>query len=155
MQTTLTLWTRPDSYFGAEWHDYYVFLSQHRDSDSLTRSNFISAMKRLGDESETVQIVHERHWAVGWVEWIAIHESDLSAIAKAQEMLDKIESYPVLDEDHWSNLEFDEATAYWQSMRLCDRVELCKDAEISIFAARREWIPQDDSGFIYERLTAN
>jgi hypothetical protein len=155
MEITLNLWKRPDSYYGAEWHDYYVFLDQHRDSDSLTRSNFISAMKQLGGETETVQIVRESHWAVGWVEWIAIHKSDLKAIEKAQEIINKIDVYPVLDENHWSNLEYDEATAYWQSMRLCDRVELCKDAEISIFSARHEWIPQDDSGFIYERLTAN
>jgi len=35
----LDRWTLPKNYFGAEWPDYYVFLSQHRDSDTLTRSN--------------------------------------------------------------------------------------------------------------------
>jgi len=160
MDIKMKLWTRPDSYWGAEWHDFYVFLSQHRDSDSLTRSNFTCALDKLGESKscqwgETVQVVRENHWAVGWVEWIAIHESDLSAIDKANKMLNKIDEYPVLNEDHWSNLEFDEATRYWQTMALCDRVDLCRDAEVSIFAARRDYIPMDDSGFIYERLTAN
>ena len=84
MDIKMKLWTRPDSYWGAEWHDFYVFLSQHRDSDSLTRSNFTCALDKLGESKscqwgETVQVVRENHWAVGWVEWIAIHKSDLSA----------------------------------------------------------------------------
>lgn len=34
-------------------------------------------LRELGGESETVRVVRESHWAVGWVEWIAIHESDI------------------------------------------------------------------------------
>ena len=148
----LKRWEMPDSYFGAEWPEYFVFLSQSRDADALTRSNFECGLRELGGESETVIVVRERHWAAGWVEWIAIHESDVEAILAADEMSCAIESYPVLDESHFSELGWDEAQAQWEMMPIKYRVELCAEAGVSIFAARRDFIPSEDSGFIYERL---
>jgi len=50
--------------------------------------------------------------AVGWVEWIAIHESDAAALAIANKISDALEDYPVVNEDHWSQLEWDEACDY-------------------------------------------
>jgi hypothetical protein len=149
----LERWTMPDSYFGAEWPEYFVFLSQCRDSDALTRSNFECGLRALGGESDSVLVVRERQWAVGWVEWIAIHESNAEAILAADEMSCALSDYPVLDESHFSELEWDEAQTQWEMMPLKYRVELCAEAEVSIFAARRDSIPSEDSGFIYERLT--
>lgn len=147
----LNRWTLPDSYVGAEWPEYFVFLSQARDSDALSRSNFECGLRALGGESESVVVVRERHWAVGWVEWIAIHESDVTAILSADEIACALSDYPVLDESHFSELEWTEAEQYWESLQLSERVELCAEAGISIFAARRNYIPSDDSGFIFER----
>lgn len=147
---SLERWTMPDSYFGAEWPEYFVFLGQTRDSDALSRSNFECGLRELGGESETVIVVRESHWAVGWVEWIAIHESDVEAIIKADEMSSALSDYPALDESHFSELEWTEAQDYWESLSLRERVELCAEAEVSIFAARRDSIPSEDSGFIFE-----
>lgn len=156
MQNTKNLkaikrWTLPDSYAGAEWPEYFVFLGQHRDSDALTRSNFECGLEALGGESETVKVVREGHWAVGWVEWIAIHESDTEALEAADEILCALSDYPVLNEFHFSELENEEAENYWQQLPLRYRVELCQEAGISVFAARHDYIPMEDSGFIYER----
>jgi len=151
----LTRWTMPDSYFGAEWPEYFVFLSQSRDADALTRSNFECGLESLGGESETVIVVREGHWAVGWIEWIAIHESDADAILKAEDMLCALSDYPVLNESHFSELEHSEAENTWQKMPIKYRVELCQDAGISVFAARHDWIPQCDNGFIYESLISH
>lgn len=147
----LKRWTLPDSYAGAEWPEYFVFLGQSRDSSALERSNFECGLRELGGESETVFTVRERHWAVGWVEWIAIHESDAEAIAAADEILCALDGYPVLDESHFSELEWAEAENYWESLPIRYRVELCAEAGVSIFAARRDYIPSDDSGYIFER----
>lgn len=149
----LKLWTHPDSYAGEVWPCYYVFLSQHRDSDCLTRSNFIRGLELIGGESETVQVVREGHWAVGWVEWIAIHQDDEAALKIADEIAAALQDYPVADESHFSEMEWNEAQDYWASMSIRERAGLCEEAGISIFAARRDYIPQDDSGYIYERLT--
>lgn len=145
-------WTRPDSYMGAEWPEHYVFLGRHRDSDTLTESNFECALEELGGVSETVLVVHEGHWAVGWVEWIAIHESDTVALDKARDMCDALDQYPVLNEDEWSNREFEAMCDYWESCDVRGRMELLEDTGISMFAARHNYIPRDDSCMLTERL---
>jgi hypothetical protein len=123
--TTLRKWTLPANYLGAEWPDYYVFLGRNRDSDCLTNSNFDWALKTVQavaskesvpgdpDESATVQVVSENHWAVGWVEWIAIHESDKAALAEAERICERLENYPVLDEEDFYRRETEQADRIW------------------------------------------
>jgi hypothetical protein len=129
--STLNEWTRPDCYFGATWEGYYVFLGQNRDSDSLERSNFISGLKAIGGESETgegVQVVRESHWACGWIEWIAIPAGPSVALAKALEVMERLEGYSVVNEDHWSEMEHEEAHEVWsRCYHDCDRVEYIRD----------------------------
>jgi hypothetical protein len=112
----LVRWTKPDSYFGASWPEYYSSgVGQSRDSDALEASNFRSMLKALGGESETVLVVRESHWAVGWVEWIAIHETDDKALAAADEIKTALEDYPVVDEDDFSELKQEHAEQTWQN----------------------------------------
>ena len=148
----LKLWTMPSDYVGEVWPGYFVFLGQHRDSDSVDRSNFIRGLELIGGESETVQVVRERHWAVGWIEWIAIHQDDDAALEKADEIAKRLDSYPVVDDDHLSALEWEEAQDYWERSSIRERVELCQRAEVSIFAARRDWLPNDDVGYLLDLL---
>lgn len=111
----LTLWTMPDSYFGAVWPaTYRSGVGQSRDSDALERSNFACMLKALGGESDTVTVMREGHWAVGWVEWIAIQQDDDKALTIADEIVAALEDYPVIDEMHWSELEHDDANETWQ-----------------------------------------
>jgi len=145
-------WVLPESYGGAHWPDYFVFLGQHRDSDALARSNFEQGLAALGGESDTVLVISERHWAVGWVEWIAIHESDITALIEADAMLCALSDYPVLSDDHFGELEYNEISERWTGMSVRDRMELCAEHGLSIFAARRDYLPQDDSGSLQESL---
>jgi hypothetical protein len=144
-------WTLPDSYCGATWEDYFVFLGQSRDSSTLERSNFECGLEALGGECEGVIVVRENHWAVGWVEWIAIHKDNSEALEAADEMLCALSDYPILNESHFSELELSEAENYWQQLPIRYRVELCQEAGVSVFAARHDWLPSEDSGYIYER----
>jgi len=152
MGTKLEQWRHPENYAGEVWPGYRVFLSQNRDSDALTRSNFERGLALIGGESETVQVVRERHWACGRVEWIGIHEDNAEAIAKAEAILEKLDGYPVLDDDHFSELEWNEAHDTWEGLSLRERVDLCREAGLSIFAARYPDMPHDDSGYIFESL---
>ena len=112
----LKLWSMPDSYFGEVWPGYYSSgCGQSRDSDALERSNFTCMLKAIGGESDTVCVVRESHWAVGWVEWIAIHQDDGAALATADEIQSGLENYPVVDENHWSDVEQEEARLAWAS----------------------------------------
>jgi hypothetical protein len=122
----LKLWTHPANYAGEVWPAHYVGLGQHRDSDTLTRSNFQVAWERLKPLSQDgdVLIVRESHWAVGWVEWIAIEQDNEAAVAEADRIAGKLQEYPVLDEDHWSNLEHEEANQVWESCyKPSDRID--------------------------------
>lgn len=148
----LKKWTRPDHYAGADWPEWFVFLGRDRESDALTRSNFECGLARLGGESDTVQVVREKHWAVGWVEWVAVHEADAARLTAADDMLTALHAYPVLDDDHFSDLEWVEVGEAWAGLSVRERVDLCREAGVSIFAARHDYPPADDSGYIHETL---
>ncbi len=127
-ETTLTRWTRPSNYAGASWPDYYLSgFGRSRDSDCLEESNFqtvLAALKALppfvysapdcDNEIESRFVVTENHWAVGWVEWIAIHESDTAAIALCEKLQERRDNYPVLDENDYSERESEEANTVWR-----------------------------------------
>jgi len=104
----LKKWTMPKYYYGEEWKEYYVFLGRNRDSDNLDNSNFEMGLKNLGGESDTVIKVCESHWLCGWVEWIAINESDESALQLADEMKDNLNNYPVLNDEDYSEREYND-----------------------------------------------
>ena len=116
MYTPLNLkrWVWPECYMGAKWPEYYGAGGRSRDSDALERANFDAMLALLGGESETVLVVREFHWAVGWVEWIAVHESDEAALRAADRAKARLEDYPVLDEERWSQYEDEECSEVWE-----------------------------------------
>lgn len=149
-------WTRPGSFIA--WDDSwqysrecFVFIGRNRDSDILSESNFECALKELGGESDTVKIVRESHWACGWLEWIAIHESDGKSLEIADSIVASLSDYPVLNEEDFGEREWNAAQDYWESLSVSERVDMCREARVSIFSARRDCIPESDSGYIYER----
>ena len=119
----LRRWRTQSNYRGESWDGWYAAPVGHsRDSDTVESSNWEVQLERI-PESETVQVVREGHWAVGWVEWLAIHESDRGALEEAERVGDKLEDHPVLDEEHHSQLEwktmeesgkiYDESSGEW------------------------------------------
>jgi hypothetical protein len=110
----LKRWTMPANYFGAVWPaTYSAGFGQSRDSDCLEQSNFAVALRALGGESETVTVVRESHWAVGWVEWIAIHQDNEKALEIADGLNAQLEDYPVLSDDDFSEREMEAANETW------------------------------------------
>lgn len=102
----LHLWERPSNYAGPDWSDYYVLFVKSRDDESydiLKLSNFDVALERLGGENEEngVLVIRDRHWAVGWIEYILVHK-DSKKVAEAEKIMKEYEAYPVLDDDHYS-----------------------------------------------------
>jgi hypothetical protein len=95
--------------------DWLIVTTQNRDSDCLTRSNFRSFLKILGGEGEHVEISRSSHWACGWVEYLTIDPSQAELIAKANAQHERLESYPVLDENDLSELELEEANETWKN----------------------------------------
>jgi hypothetical protein len=96
------------AYWGKR-HEWFIIAAQHRDSDSLTRSNFQVMLKTLGGESDSVAVERANHWAVGWVEYLIIAPTNRNGLRLAILAHCSVSDYPVLDETHWSELEYNEA----------------------------------------------
>lgn len=105
------------------WHNrpendeqYGIVYMTNRDADLLTQSNWETALKLLeeyleADEPDIWTEVHN-HWAVGWVEGFVVRVYDDSgeitpAANALNELREQLEDYPVLDEEDWSQREFD------------------------------------------------
>ena len=129
----LTRWTLPRNYAGAHWDEYFSFLGQSRDSDCLERANFdagLAALKAIPEpedwphDESCFRVVRESHWAVGWVEWIAIHEDAHAHMEIADKIKGELEDYPVVDENLWSQYEDEEAQTVWRDCyRVRDRIK--------------------------------
>jgi hypothetical protein len=111
----LQKWTRPENYAGATWEGYYsAGVGQSRDSDDIEESNFAAMWKALQAVNSEAEIIRESHWAVGWVEWIAIPPSDTAGLTVANELKGKLEDYPILDDDDVSEREMNTANTVWK-----------------------------------------
>lgn len=126
----LNRWTTPPCYLGAEWHDYFGSgCGRSRDSEALERANFRAMLTALGfdgenvgddcptdsDDEPTRVIVRENHWAVGWVEWIAIHESDEAGLRIADVIAEALQDYPIIDEMLFSEIEDEDCCETWSN----------------------------------------
>ena len=85
----------------------------HRDSDMGTKSNWEVISKDLeGRFSPDVEVVQTDHWAVGWMDHLAVRMLDESgAITPAGEAVlewqDRLIEYPLADEDHYYDMRDD------------------------------------------------
>src|SRR3990167_6978876 len=159
----MKLWTYPQDYAGATWYDHYVAYGHTRDSDLLTESNFDCLEAELRAIPESANWPHEEsqwtivrngHWAVGWVEFIAIHKEAEAHIVKADELLERIDDYPVLDERDWGMREYEaqyesahEAVSYWSRKQDRDysTLELNRiENELLQDAIGEDWYPSDE-----------
>lgn len=112
---------------------------QTRDSGCLEQSNFNSALEILGGEQvDRVEVHRFGHWGPGWFEIILVSPE----LAEQVEGIEaRLEDYPVLDEDDWSNREWEAAINWWNDCGLRERIRICDKYRVSIFAARRDEIP--------------
>lgn len=134
-------------------------VSRTRDSGCLDRCNFETALRlvRAADPEGTDHVSPRfGHWGPGWYEIILVRpESPAAKVAEAIES--SLSDYPSLDDERLSEMEWDEAAEYWSHMSVRERVEMIRESRCgaSIFAARRDDIPQDDNGSLFDRLRAD
>lgn len=157
-------WTRPSDYGGFNPVGDYVILTQHRDSDALERSNWRTAVRALnaefyggGDDCfpDRPDVYEWRagHWGVGWIEYLCVRaDAPDDVLIAAAEIVASLEDFPCLDESDYSELEYEEACETWERESTRGRLGLLEGTGISIFAARRDELPHDDSGLLMERL---
>lgn len=138
----LNRWKHPQCYVGAEWYHYFGSgCGRHRDSNTLERANFKAMLNALGFDGEdapdncpldsdgepTRIIVRENHWAVGWIEWIAIHESDEAGLKIADDIAEQLQDYPIIDENLHSEIEDEDCCEMWATYSPKERLEYLRE----------------------------
>lgn len=128
----------------------------NRDSDVLTRSNWRAMVASLvavdpsGEHHETHRF---GHWGCGWLEIMIVNPDAPPAVVDAAgEIAAALESYPVLSDDDYGTLEYETACETWAHMGTRERIRTCARFRVSIFAARRDELPDDPTGSLTSYL---
>ena len=104
---------------------------KHRDSDLLAQSNFDFALAALrGVSGKSVEVMHTSHCLVGWYDHVMVRTTAKKTMAKVLEICNRLENYPVLDEDDWSRREYEEACDAYDSWAKDDVSKLVEDTGI-------------------------
>lgn len=103
-------------------------VSRTRDSSELDNSNFAVALEMLGGESETVEVHRFGHWGPGWYEILIVDPADSERIAILDDIVRRLESYPILNESDHSNREWESFVDQWESYGADDFRRACVDA---------------------------
>lgn len=178
----LTRYKTPSNYAGVEWPEFFPVYSHHRDSGHLDESNWDAIVSELGAvDAESVEggfwqraesqpaviIVREGNPFTGWGEWVGVQDMAFRELVKADHILERLESYPVLDDDDFSRREWEAAERSWREGSAEDRISwLRREVEYArrcgkpygvaacLRAVRSEEFPSDfdDSGSLFETL---
>ena len=157
------IWKHPSDYGGFSPDGDGLIYVRNRDSSILENSNWDVLEDIFEDQPEQhlngdipsgeesyVYTFRASHWAVGWVEYMLIRQdAPQELINKAADLVAGLEGYPVVDDMYYSRMQDEAVTDYWRDELLRYRIEMCADADVSIFAARRE---DDIPTKVYEDL---
>lgn len=102
-----------NNYMGDRLENYYFIYSHNRDSDILQESNYETITKLLDDNNHNYEIHRFDHWLCGWVEAICINETEIKAIKFCEELKERLESYPLLDDIDYYEREAKEINNSW------------------------------------------
>ena len=155
----LKLWSRPDSYMGEQYPEYYIGFSIQRNSGNLELSNYAHALKVLGGESDPEVICPSfSHWAVGWVQVIMVHKDNIEKVAILQDLIDEYNNYPVLDEMDYCDRCFESEKEDWlcygweqfkEKLKIDNYKDYTKEEKLKIYIDNRELIEveyEEESG---------
>lgn len=108
-------------------------IGRHRDSDLLTLSNFDTALAILRKVSgKSVEVMHTSHWAVGWYDHVMVRVTAKKTMQALLEICDRLDNYPVLDEEDWSMREYEQACEAYDAWARHDVAKLAQDKGIKI-----------------------
>lgn len=151
-------WEHPESYAGFNPVGDYVVYTRNRDSTILENCNYeliFDELKKLctddWPENPDIESGKENyvydfragHWAIGWVEYLLVRQDAPDNIKQlAGEIVCALSYYPIYDDEYYSYRRDEEITEYWDKIGLREKIDWCKESDISIFSARSDDIPE-------------
>ena len=139
-------------YFG-DRPDWVIVTTRNRDSNLLDESNWDAFISALGGESETVAIERSSHFLCGWVEYMVIDPTATDKLEIANKLLERMEDYPVLDEEDFSSREWDNYQDAWRDWGCSEFTRALKKA-FGLRDSTVDWLDEyrDELQPFYESL---
>lgn len=122
----------------ADW--FLAPVIRTRDSGIMTQSNWECQIDALELAMAKYEVHSFGHWANGWFDIILVDPEHVEVV---EEIEASLIDYPILDEAHYANAEWEAIRDYWERMRLKERIRLCKSEGASIFSARHGAVPPE------------
>lgn len=141
---------RPDSfaYYGeldmfGTWG--FAPFGTHRDANLLEESNWETISEDLCARfPDSFEVVHTSHWLVGWYDHLAVRLSDHAAVDACIAWAEKLENYPVADEDDWSQRESEQAQEAYDNWARYDVGRMVVAAGIAALMPDGFYAPSDE-----------
>lgn len=99
-----------------QWADWLLApCSLQRDSDELRESNWevqLDRLNQVGTQEEDFVILRASHWLVGWIDRLLVRP-DSDCVAVCEEIEAKLEDYPILDHEDFSQREEESYLSAW------------------------------------------
>lgn len=90
-----------------------------RDTGALSKSNFKTAREILDHAGATYEAIRFGHWGSGWFEIIVVEPTEIG-LRVAGEIACSLENYPVLDDEDYSDCEYEAVRDNWDAWQEWD-----------------------------------
>lgn len=171
----LDQWQQPKDYFGFNPVGDYGIYARTRDSSILDNCNWEEIWKHLkkveaqyppppegsiekyktvfsdGDATPKTWVYEweASHWACGWLGYMMIREDAPIELLKVVELVkEDLDNYCVYNEERYCEMKWEANSALWKNMDVKERIYYCQRADISIFAARRDDLPDEVEDYL-------
>ena len=95
---------------------------QNRDSEPLEKTNYSACVKTLEERKIEFEEHSFNHWGPGWFEIILVEPTD-EGKGFIEETVRCLENYSVLDEEAFSEMEWEEAWKWWEYAAGSDAID--------------------------------
>jgi hypothetical protein len=122
-KVALQLWERASNYMGDDLSDYYMGPAIGYEKEPLEVSNFKVALEMLGGEGNGVLVGNFGGFGGGY-EQIFVHKDAADKVAILQDIENKLQGYPVLDDSDYSEAQMEEEQESYNSWAKQDALRI-------------------------------
>jgi hypothetical protein len=139
----LKLWKEQINYEGHNFDEFYVAIWRFFRCTPLERSNFKYVKQHLQDCGDTTGVIFPSFTDEVYMcrYYVMIHKDNARALRMADMFADRVKRKGSLDPEGEKQLDVSHSQRQWKMSTIESRVQLCQEADVSIFAARRNTIP--------------
>ena len=145
----LVKWKNPENYAGFEPSSDYLLLTACPLDTIANHSNFDVATQLLTKKASKYPAPTDpeprNKWVYTWsascsvrvhVDYLMVRgDAPQSVVDLAESLLQRLEAYPVLDDDHYFEKQYNQMVGYWRKCSARERQEFCQQHELDMLYA--------------------